>query len=153
MIVSLDLAEKAGVAWMRDDNSDTIYVKEIRGTPEQQYDMVQRIIWPETNISIVLEKFVYFTRSVKTQYDIIKRIVIVEYLLSKDGHTVTQLHPQTVRAKYFKGTDKKKRILEYFRDNYEPELTDNHTDALLMLLYYMNIPLNAPFNIKITQGL
>lgn len=148
MIIALDLATKAGIAWV-EKNSNIINVTEVTGLPEEQFLYVKKLMGRKTGNVVLIETFVYFSRSAKTQSSIIKRIGVIEYLLSKTDTTTELLNLNSVRAKYFKGKDKKATILKYFRDNYDSKLTDNHTDALLMILYYMGIALTDDFQIRI----
>jgi hypothetical protein len=139
MLISLDLATTAGIAWLP-NNSRDLFVTEVKGTAEDQYLYIQNLFNPRLTI-VLIEEFVYFARSTKTQASLLKRIGVMEYLLGKTPNVaVESMHLQTVRAKYFKGKDKKKKCLEHFRSIYDPKLTYNHTDALLMLLYYLPLP-------------
>lgn len=138
MLIALDLATTAGVAWLP-NNSKELCVTEVKGTAEQQYLYIKQLFHPQQTI-VLIEEFVYFARSTKTQSSLLKRIGVMEYLLSKNANClVTPLHLQKVRNKYFKGKDKKQQCLDFFRTNYNLKFTDNHTDALLMLVYYLPV--------------
>ena len=138
MLIALDLATTAGVAWL-ENNSHELCVTEVKGTAEQQFQYIEKLFHPKLTI-VLIEEFVYFARSTKTQSSLLKRIGVMEYLLSKKSECVVEfMHLQKVRNRYFKGKDKKKQCLEYFRNKYSAKLTDNHTDALLMLYYYLPV--------------
>jgi len=138
VIISLDLATTAGIAYLPVNSKDLV-VTEVKGTAEEQFLYIEKLFHPQLTV-VLIEQFVYFARSTKTQSSLLKRIGVMEYLLSKkDGCIVESMHLQSVRNKYFKGKDKKKQCLDYFKDRYNLKLTDNHTDALLMLLYYLPV--------------
>lgn len=139
MIIALDLATTAGIAWLPVNSTD-LFVTEVKGTAEEQFLYIKKLFHPRLTI-VLIEQFVYFSRSTKTQSSLLKRIGVMEYLLSKEpGMVVENLHLQTVRNRYFKGKDKKKQCLDYFRTLFNnAKLTDNHTDALLMLLYHLPV--------------
>ena len=138
MIISVDLATKAGISWYT--KGYTIYTKSFKGTPLEQLNEVLKISKSNKD-TILFEEFVYFAKSMKTVASLLKRLGFVEYSLRNKGYEdVHLLNPNSVRAKYFTGKSKKQKCLEYFKDKYD-FVDDNMTDSLLQIVYYKDIPI------------
>lgn len=149
LIFSLDLAQKAGISWYY---CDTFLTTEIVGSAEDQFDFVfwKFINLQVTNSVVLIEDFVYFsgpnktgkkTNSTQTIKSLIKRMAIVEHLLEKEGVSIQLYNVQSVRNKYFKGKDKKIQCEKFFNAHLNIKLTNNHTDSLLALFWYLDLPL------------
>jgi len=138
-VVSADLAKKAGFAWI--DAEAKFNVIEISGSVVEQADFCISITQPGE--LVIIEDFVYFAKSVKTQASLLKRLGVFEFILGGAGREIKLANVNSVRAKFFKGRQKKQQVLEHFRINVNDLLTDNHTDALLMLLYGLDLDINS----------
>jgi len=155
MIISLDLAQKAGIAWYY---NNTFFTQEVSGhVYHDQFSFIRKLIRNHEEPIVLIEDFVYFSKknSIATQKSLIKRIGLIEFFLENEFKIKPELlNLNSVRTPFFKGGDKKKKCVKFFKTYVNKELTDNHSDALLMLFYKLNLPLDintvSNYDIRIT---
>lgn len=134
-IVAIDPALLAGVAWKYDDSSQ-LNVIEIEGTPLFQIHTIFSIV---NNINnVLLEDFVYLSNknSSKTILSLVKRLGYLQYTFESLDIKTTLLNLNSVRKPFNVGNKQKKKLVQTYINNlFNTKLSDNHTDALSMLIY------------------
>lgn len=160
MILSLDIADKMGVAYTFEDK---IYTEVISFKKLSAYESANKQLnyicdFPLDTI-ILIEEFVYYGNSNRMgQSDLVKRLGFIEYSLISLGYSVTMLNVNSVRKGYCVDKPKQKRIIINDKGKYKLigikpkdwiqkeinnhtglKLTNDQTDAILMIMNYKNL--------------
>jgi hypothetical protein len=165
MLLALDIADKMGVSWY---DGNMIYTDVIQFDKKKtdtylsaNYQLQYITQFPLDTI-ILIEDFVYFNATHRRgMNEVIKRFGYIEYSLRTLGYTVQLVHVNETRKNYCINKPKQKRIQVTNKkgitknklDGIKPKdwihrnicqysqlsLTNDHTDAILMVMNYLNL--------------
>jgi hypothetical protein len=143
----LDIATTMGVA-LWEPESHVALVTEVKGSPVEQYVYIYNNIiltnrkesyierWVQVEdinkIVFTLEQLAYF-RNAKTTRSLLERLGYIKYSLLSVGQEVNEVTATVARRSF--GVIKKHPIMKIFQDRTDMKLTDNHTDALALVIH------------------
>jgi|SRR5688500_5376130 len=137
LYVGLDTAETMGVALYYPKNRLAL-VTEVKGTPIEQYIYItNNILLPIGNdkeqVLFIIEKLTNFLNA-KTTRSLLERIGYLKYTLLSNGQLVEELAP-TIARKTLGIRSNKRTVQLLFQKYTEMKLSDNHTDALALVVH------------------
>lgn len=137
--VALDIAETLGLA-IKLENNPNVYVIEIKEKhPVLQLEKIQyylnSLYLNANNTDIYLEKFVFFNGFARAISSLLKRYGYIYWTLEYNKFSIHEINLSTARAVLpsIKGTKKKEVVLNHFQKLADFKLTDNESDAIIML--------------------
>lgn len=137
--IAIDQASTSGIAYYVDG---IINYFQIKAEPVVVFDTIKTIAKQYGINNICFESFVYFSRSRKTQLNLIMLIGYLKHSLVNEGFNVEFAAPLTVRkAIGFSGkNNNKKTVFSHFEKM--GVKTDNEADAIAILMYKLGKTIN-----------
>jgi len=137
--IGLDIAMNLGLAILY-TNSKVIKVKEITGTPNKQLDYITNEVLSTVSVKlrpIFVSEGLHNFRNANTVRSLCERMGYIKYSLIGAGFKFIEVAPRVARA-YLK-TSSKTETFDFFVPRYTgTNLTNNHTDAIAVVLYQMH---------------
>lgn len=148
--IGLDIATRTGVAFQY-NNDPKIQVMEVHGDPVKLLETIYEIIPKDHVAKVYYEKLVHF-RNARTVRDLLERSGFVRWSLKNDGYLVDEVHVQSVRS--WLGVKNKAEAKELIKgvSNCKVKITDNHSDAVGVLLFANKLKLSDVNQIDIIKG-
>lgn len=137
-MIAIDQATSSGVAFTTTDYD--ILVFETKGTPIELFKVVNQIAMDYNHYLVLLEKMVYFPTKGKgnrtvAMTSLMERTGYLRYRLIEAYLTVQSLHTPSCRKKLgFEGKENNKRSVHKYFQQFDKRITDNCSDALVLLL-------------------
>jgi hypothetical protein len=147
-VIALDIATTTGLCKY---NRNSLTVTEIASVnPITQFKAINKFVGKDTDV--LIEQFVYFGsgNSSATINSLVERIGYIKFKLLELDKKIELINPTSYQSWFIKTFDlkeklaatkhkksKKKMVIwEYLKEYYKlPKLTNNHTDAIAMVIY------------------
>ncbi len=141
--ITIDQAKTTGLAFNLNTN---IYYFQVTTTPQELLQIIQHLVDNFNITTIVFERFVYFSRSAKTQLSLMMLIGYLYHSLSTNN-TIEFLSPLTYRKGIgFAGKENNKDVVFKFFKQLGVS-SNNESDAISMLLYKLNLTKNDNYKL------